>query len=86
MGPFHREVGPGDFIPAGNAVISTFDRRKTPADCMEDGITHLLRSRFFPKRSMGYSVTVTLCQGDLDRWQKTRALMMESFTERFTED
>ena len=83
---FTEKSARGDFIPAGNAVITTFDRRKTPESCTEDGITHLLRSKFFPKRSMGYSLTVTLCQEDLDRWQKTRALMMESFTEKFTEE
>ena len=76
----------GEFIPAGNAVIATFDRRKTPENCMEDGITHLLRSRFFPKRSMGYSVTVTLCQEDLQKWQEIRSQMMESFTEKLTEE
>ena len=76
----------GEFIPAGNATVITFDGRKTPESCMEDGITHLLRSRFFPKRSMAYSMTVTLCQEDLGRWEETRRLMLESFTEKFTEE
>ena len=76
----------GGYVPAGNAVISTFDRRKKPESCTEDGITHILRSKFFPKRSMGYSLTMTLCQEDLDRWQEPRTLMMESFTEKFTEE
>ena len=53
---------------------------------MEDGITHLLRSRFFPKRSMGYSVTVVLCQEDLQKWQEIRDRMIESFTEKLTEE
>ena len=76
----------GEFIPAGNAVIATFDRRKTPESCMEDGITYLLRSKFFPKRSMGYSVTVTLCQEDLQKWEQIRSQMMESFTEKLAEE
>ena len=76
----------GEFLPAGNAVITTFDRRKTAADCTEDGITYLLRSRFFPKRNMGYSVTVTLCQEYLGRWEQIRDRMMESFTEKLTEE
>ena len=53
---------------------------------MEDGITNLLRSRFFPKRSTGYSVTITLCQEDLERWDETRTLMLNSFTEKLTEE
>ena len=76
----------GEFLPAGNAVIATFDRRKTPESCMEDGITYLLRSRFFPKRSMGYSVTVTLCQEDLEKWGEIRDRMMASFTEKLTKE
>ena len=83
---FTEKSARGEFIPAGNAVITTFDRRKTPESCTEDGITYLLRSRFFPKRSMGYSVTVTLCQEDLDKWDEIRDQMMASFTEKFTED
>ena len=83
---FNEKSARGEFIPAGHAVMSTFDRRKTPESCMEDGITHLLRSRFFPKRSMGYSVTVTLCQEDLEKWEGIRGRMMESFTEKLTEE
>ena len=83
---FTEKSARGEFIPAGNAVITTFDRRKTPESCTEDGITYILRSRFFPKRSMGYSVTVTLCQEDLDKWDEIRDQMMASFTEKFTED
>ena len=83
---FTEKSARGGFIPAGHAVITTFDRRKTAADCTEDGITHLLRSRFFPKRSMGYSVTVTLCQEDLQKWKEIRSQMMESFTEKLTEE
>ena len=81
MGPLHREVGRGEFLPAGNAIVTTFDRRRTPESCMEGGITYLLRSRFFPKRSMGYSVTVTLCQEGLEKWEEIRDQMMASFTE-----
>ena len=83
---FTEKSARGGFIPAGNAVIATFDRRKTPESCMEDAVTHLLRSRFFPKRSMGYSVTVTLCQEDLQKWGEIRTLMMNSFTEKLTEE
>ena len=83
---FTEKSARGQFLPAGNAVITTFDRRKTAADCTEDGITHLLRSKFFPKRSMGYSLTVTLCQEDLQKWQEIRGRMMASFTEKFTEE
>ena len=83
---FTEKSARGGLIPAGHAVITTFDRRKTATDCTEDGITHLLRSRFFPKRSMGYSVTVTLCQEDLQKWEEIRRKMMESFTEKFTEE
>ena len=83
---FTEKSARGGFIPAGNAVIATFDRRKTPESCMEDAVTHLLRSRFFPKRSMGYSVTVTLCQEDLQKWEEIRTLMMDSFTEKPTEE
>ena len=83
---FTEKSARGGLIPAGHAVITTFDRRKTATDCTEDGITHLLRSKFFPKRSMGYSVTVTLCQEDLQKWQEIRDQMMESFTEKLTEE
>ena len=83
---FTEKSARGEFLPAGNATVTTFDRRKTPGSCMEDGITHLLRSRFFPKRSMGYSVTVVLCQEDLQKWQEIRDRMMESFTEKLTEE
>ena len=78
---FTEKSASGGFIPAGNAVISTFDRRKAPSDCMEDGITYLLRSKYFPKRSMGYSVTSTICQTDLPTWETLRQKMIDSFTE-----
>ena len=83
---FTEKSARGKFMPVGHAVITTFDRRKTPESCTEDGITHLLRSRFFPKRSMGYSVTVTLCQEDLQKWKGIRDQMMASFTEKLTEE
>ena len=83
---FTEKLVRGEFQPAGNVVITTFDRRKTPGSCTEDGITYLLRSRFFPKRSMGYSVTVTLCQEDLEKWEEIRERMMASFTEKLTEE
>ena len=86
MDHFTEKSARGEFLAAGNAIVTTFDRRKTAADCTEDGITHLLRSKFFPKRSMGYSVTVTLCQEDLEKWEEIRNQMMASFTEKLTEE
>ena len=83
---FTEKSARGEFLSAGNAIVTTFDRRKTAGDCTEDGITHLLRSRFFPKRSMGYSVTMTLCQEDLEKWEEIRDQMLASFTEKFTEE
>ena len=71
----------GGSIPAGNAVIITFDRREAPSNCMEDGITYLLRSKFFPKRSITYSVTSTICQTDPPTWKTLRQKMIDSFTE-----
>ena len=79
---FVEKSAKGEFLPAGHAVIITFDRRKTPEDCTEDGITHLIRSKLFPERSMGYSITMTVCQEDLAAWERTREAMMGSFTEQ----
>ena len=79
---FTEKSARGEFITAGNAVIITFDRRKTSGDCTEDGITHLLRSKFFPERSIGYAVTMSVCQEDLGKWEETRRTMMESFAEQ----
>ena len=78
---FNETSARGVIIPAGNAVVSTFERRKNADSCTEDGITQLIRSRFFPKRSTGYSITVTICRKDLPTWAPIRQQMLDSFTE-----
>ena len=78
---FEETSARGVFIPAGNAIIATFTRKKDADSCNEDGITYLLRSRYFPVRSMGYSITMTICLSGLARWEQPRDQILDSFRE-----
>lgn len=71
----------GEFRGPLNFVEMRFRRQISPGSCVEDGITHLYRSRFFPARLTGYSVTMTVCQEDLATMEQKRNTVMESFME-----
>ena len=71
----------GEFRGAINFVEIRFRRQISPDSCVEDGITHLYRSRYFPARMTGYSVTMTVCQEDLATMEQKRNTVMESFKE-----
>ena len=72
----------GEYRGATNFVEIRFGRQRTNGDCMEDGVNHLYRSRFFPARLAGYSVTMLVCQEDLGVMEGKRRAVMESFTEQ----
>ena len=65
-----------------NYVEIRFERQKTPADCMEDGVTHLFRSKFFPRKPSGFAVTMTFCAEEPGPLEEKRTTSMNSFREQ----
>ena len=78
----YREVSAtGQFRGATNYVQIEFKRQRTPEACVEDGVIHLYRSRFFSARMKGFAVTMAVCEEDLAGLEAKRTTAMESFTE-----
>ena len=72
----------GEFRDATNYVQIIFERRKTADACVEHAVSHLYRSRFFPVRLKGFSVTMTICKEDLGALGPKREIILESFAEQ----
>ena len=78
----YREISAaGKFRGATNYIELHFERQIGPQDCVQDTITHLYRSRFFPKELSGFSVTIAVCADDLHKLSSKRQTILDSFAE-----
>ena len=79
----YREISAaGKFRGTNNYIELHFERQVTADHCVEDVVTHLYRSRFFPTRLSGFSVTMAICQQAFDQWHRHRSISLDSFTEQ----
>ena len=71
----------GAFKGATNYVRIEFRRQENAGSCVENGITDLYRSRYFPSVSRGYAVTMSICEGSLDLYVDLYDDILETFSE-----
>lgn len=61
---YSQQSATGTYSGGRNVIRVNFIRQKTLADCRENGRLQLSLSRIHPKRQAGYSVLLSLCQGN----------------------
>ena len=71
----------GSTNDSGQYLILKFARRKTPNDCKETGEVHIFRSKYVPKRLIGYSLTMATCEDSARRLGLEIGAFLESFKE-----
>ena len=62
-------------------IEMSFTRRTSVGDCLENGTTHLYRSRDFPNKLAGYAVTVIICDQHRNEWEPHLSDLLRSFSE-----
>ena len=78
----YREISiSGEFRGGTNYIHQEFRRREGPTSCIEDVVSHLYRSRFFPARLQGFVVTMSICEDSLRNYGPSRESVMASFEE-----
>ena len=71
----------GEFRGATNYILQEFRRKETPSSCVESGVSHIYRSRFFPAREKGFIVTMSICEDSLRNYGSQREWVLSSFQE-----
>lgn len=71
----------GEFRGGINYVHLEFRRQVNPGDCVENVVTHLYRSRYFPAKLQGFAVSMSICEDNLRRYDEQREATLNSFAE-----
>ena len=80
----YREISvSGEFRGATNYIHLEFRRQEDPGDCVENGVTHLYRSRFFPAKLQSFAVTMSICEDSLRRYGPLRETTILTGFEEF---
>ena len=66
---------------SGPFLIMRFSRRIKESDCEEDGEVHIFRSKYAPKKLVGYAVTMSVCAANQGQLPQSKAAYLKSFTE-----
>ncbi len=66
---------------SGQFLVLEFTRRKASTDCLETGKAHIFRSKYAPKRSMGYSLTMAICEDIAEALPGEMGAFLGSFRE-----
>ena len=78
---FEQVTPHGEYRDGINYVHWEYRRQRTDGDCIESVVSHLYRSRFFPARQKGFAITMSICEGELERYGPVREAVLESFLE-----
>ena len=76
----------GEYREAVNYVHLEYRRQEEPGSCVEDVVTHLYRSRFFPAKMRGYAVTMSICDSILQEYSEFRETLLSTFREFRTDE
>ena len=71
----------GEFRGATNYIHQEFRRREMPGNCIENGVSHMYRSRYFPARLQGFVVTMSICEDSVRAYGPSREAILSSFEE-----
>ena len=82
---FDQVSATGEYRDATNYVHLEFMRQREPDSCVEEVVTHLYRSRYFPARPKGYAVTMSVCLHSLEEYSGIRERVLSGFREFRTE-
>ena len=66
---------------SGQLLVLEFTRRKAPADCLETGEAHIFRSKYVPKRLIGFSLTMAICEDSSGELRQEMGAFLKSFKE-----
>ncbi len=82
---FDQVSATGEYRESTNYVELRFRRQREPGSCLEEVVTHLYRSRYFPAKLRGYAVTMSICDNSLKDYSDTRETVLSGFREFQTE-
>ena len=82
---FDQVSATGEYRESTNYVELRFRRQREPGSCLEEVVTHLYRSRYFPAKLRGYAVTMSICDYSLKDYSDTRETVLSGFREFQTE-
>ena len=82
---FNQVSATGEYRESTNYVHLEYRRQQEPDSCVEDVVTHLYRSRYFPAKLRGYAVTMSICDYSLEEYSDTRETVLSGFREFQTE-
>ena len=71
----------GEFRGGINYVHQEFRRRENPGSCIENAVSHMYRSRYFPARMQGFIITMSICEDSLRTYGPSRESTLSSFEE-----
>ena len=71
----------GEFRGAVNYIHQEFRRRENPGSCVENAVSHMYRSRYFPIRLQGFIVSMSICEDSLRTHGSSRESILSSFEE-----
>ena len=66
---------------SGQYFALKFSRQVSESDCPEDGEVHIFRSKYAPKKLVGYAVTMSVCAANQGQLPQSKAAYLKSFTE-----
>ena len=75
----------GEFRGATNFVRIEFRRQISTGSCVENVVTELYRSRYFPKKLQGFAVSLSICEDSLRQFAQQRDSILSSFQESPTQ-
>lgn len=71
----------GEFRGAINFIHQEFRRQENAGSCVENAVSHMYRSRYFPARLKGFVVTMSICDHSIRAFGPSRESILESFEE-----
>ena len=66
---------------SGQYFALKFSRQVSESDCPEDGEVHIFRSKYAPKKLVGYAVTMSVCAANQGQLPQSKEAFLKSFTE-----
>ena len=71
----------GEFRGGINYVHQEFRRRENSGGCIENAVSHMYRSRYFPARMQGFIITMSICEDSFRTYGPSRESTLSSFEE-----
>ena len=71
----------GEFRGSINYVHQEFRRRENAGSCVENAVSDMYRSRYFPARMQGFIITMSICEDSLRTYGPSRESILSSFEE-----